>query len=810
MGGGIALGTFNGAALSEAVKLALLRGKDSKGKPFESVEIDVFSGASAGSMSLALMLRALVYITNEQREQAKAKLIKQFGSEFENLNLEGVDLDERKEDLITAQAMQDVQYQAWVKDVNLKRLLARNKKGPIKKRLKHTAGILNRSTVDEIAKKHIQFDSEYLEQDPGFSKRRLLADRVLYASALTNLTPIINDARKELPTVDSGQAVLADGMTSKTHRELRVFDLYFGEYDAEYYNNVTKHPNRWIRYHTGEPFANTVGKLGDPSGEAWAKMAATAVASGAFPFAFEPVVLERRDYEFSNLWPKELKDKGQKSVNFTYTDGGTFNNEPIREAFRMASFIDAHDDRENTDRWIVFVDPYVSDMSTEFGVPVHQRFSLEDPSKLFSNLDGFDLEPRYSLDRLIPHAFSMLNSISNQSRLIEGDKVFNAHKKFKLRDELRPIMKQSLSENPARQTLKQLAEKISSTLETNRKRTLIPPGALTLNGELRRIIREVRELSLIKGRVEELSEYLGGSLVEIEHLDLWHQALSFIMLDLTLDLSGKNERAKLVSIGPLKNPSKNPSVKAQKIPLPGERLGAFGGFTYEKARHVDTLIGQWCAEKFLSKAGLIEATNGSEPVPRLDKLDEEKYRVALEKGSEQLLNRIFEMIADGHAGFISAVPKPVMSWLFKSKILKPMLDKEKTVSYEFRIKLPDGNYDNFEWDGPGAVYGDNDIKPIKQDDGYYLVSFAHFEKNKWKGAHVKKQCLEVDMDGLLIDTEFCRIELPAKEELEKIELYGSPVFMCEIKNNDKSKKLPASRWKGENMAQPLFNEFLNY
>jgi len=54
MGGGVSLGTFNGAALTQTLKLAVLRGNCT------DVQVDCFSGASAGAMSLAVMLRGLV------------------------------------------------------------------------------------------------------------------------------------------------------------------------------------------------------------------------------------------------------------------------------------------------------------------------------------------------------------------------------------------------------------------------------------------------------------------------------------------------------------------------------------------------------------------------------------------------------------------------------------------------------------------------------------------------------------------------------------------------------------------------------
>ena len=50
MGGGVSLGTFSGSALTEVLKLVVLRGRDSNGDPFSEVVVDVFSGASAGAM----------------------------------------------------------------------------------------------------------------------------------------------------------------------------------------------------------------------------------------------------------------------------------------------------------------------------------------------------------------------------------------------------------------------------------------------------------------------------------------------------------------------------------------------------------------------------------------------------------------------------------------------------------------------------------------------------------------------------------------------------------------------------------------
>src|SRR5690606_23657843 len=168
-------------------------------------------------------------------------------------------------------------------------------------------------------------------------------------------------------------------------------DLYFSRIGEDDPLGATEHPARWCRYHDGPESAGRIGSLRER--RTWAKLAATALASGAFPFAFSPVVLKRRVYEFGPLWPKALRDAKIDEYPFTYVDGGMFNNEPIREAFRLAAFIDALDPGDHFDRRILFVDPNVRLPEDEFRVPVHRAFFLANPN-IFGSLDGVDLVRR--------------------------------------------------------------------------------------------------------------------------------------------------------------------------------------------------------------------------------------------------------------------------------------------------------------------------------------------------------------------------------------------------------------------------------
>ena len=61
MGGGVSLGSFSGAALTEALKLLVLFGKDKSGKDYDEVIVDGMSGASAGAIALIIMLKYLLY-----------------------------------------------------------------------------------------------------------------------------------------------------------------------------------------------------------------------------------------------------------------------------------------------------------------------------------------------------------------------------------------------------------------------------------------------------------------------------------------------------------------------------------------------------------------------------------------------------------------------------------------------------------------------------------------------------------------------------------------------------------------------------
>ena len=777
MGGGVSLGTFNGAALSEAIKLAILRGIDSKGNRFGRVEVDVFSGASAGAMSLGLMLRGLVHQTDTQRTAARTALKTQFGGEFTGLP------QKLKLAMVAAQVVQDIQKRIWVHEISLDRLLADGPSGTETDGIRYTAGVVNRAAVDEIARQYFDF--------PGgvdLSRRKVLADRVLYACTLANVTPIFTDARNELPIEKGGIPALSDGMTTKMHRELRVFDLCFKDIASEEFDDPRKHPGRWVRYHVG---GQVDGKVGDLNRrKTWAKIAATAVASGAFPLAFEPVVLKRDDWEFhKEIWP--FKDGDRKDYNFTYVDGGSYNNEPIREAFRMASFIDAHSRNEDFERCIIFVDPNIEKPEPSLRVPVHQRFLLDDPN-ILGTFDGYDLERGASLDRLIPHAMALVGGVIDQAKSIEGDKVFQVRNKFALRKEIRPLLAATLTKTPRDADLEKLHDFCEKILTKDQQRMMIPPGALSVAGELERVIAEAGDnaFDAIKGGADAFVADRPGA----NHKHLWLRALSFVAFDLAMNLTGKNDSNKLIAIAPLSDPmnKRNPGF----ITLPGGRIAGFAGFMSSRPGVYETDIGRWCAQNFMQLAALIE----HRPLPDMPDFSDQEvlFQQDLDVGMDKLADRLIAMIAQAHVEFLSAIPQWLMKLALKSKLTRAAAPERDEVTYEFRIKLPAANHKDFEFDGPGL--GDQDIKPVRVGDDHYLITFATLDKKSgaWRGAHVTDDAaISVDKDGLLFDSSFCTIKLPGEGDakIRAADLMPYPVFLAEIDDHDKNEELSADRWR---------------
>jgi predicted acylesterase/phospholipase RssA len=829
MGGGVSLGTFSGAALSQALKLLLLRGVDRRGEPYARVEVDVFSGASAGSMALSLMLRGLTCPDPVREPAAAARLAEEFGAEFRDL------APEAKRALVAAQILQDVQEEVWVREISLEKLLAKDGESDAGHRLRHTAGLVDRGAVEELARRYLAFPGGSAPGNGGeagshpdsggssggidLSHRRILADRVLFAHSMANLTPLVADASREYPVDELGVLGLSDGMTSHVHRELRVFDLHFTRVDADSLTDADAFPRRWCRYHAGPKVVDEggtgrgIGSLFEHRG--WAKMAATSLASGAFPLAFEPVPLERRSYEFgateegaTSLWPKRLR--GRDRHVFTYVDGGTFLNEPIREAFRLAAFIDAQSPEEGFERLVIFVDPHLVVPDPSPFLPHHAQWILPEPNRLLGWLRAPGLDRRTSLDRLVPLAGTVAHAILNESRVVEADKVFQTRKRFQLRNQIREELDAALDRSPATSVLASLAARLEELLAADRVGLMIPAGALTLEGEIRRVLAEERRAAeedaegdgpggppLLAGlrdkTPDEVRAFLSspGS-VPPNELGDWLRALTFAAVDRVMDLEGKMERSRLVAISPATNPARPGDL----VELPGRRVGGFGGFMSELAGEHEVQVARYCAQLFLESARRIRP----EPLPGLPGFSggkEEQYLREVREGLKQLEDRLARLLAESHVDLLGAIPPRVLRLFLGGKLTGLAREKKDATAWELRLEVPDMSY---EFDGEGLA--DDDIRPRRIGGKLFLITFATYtrgEPRPWSGTHVirRQRALKVDRDrkGPLPDRLFCTVALPTLEMLNAAASLPYPVWVARIETTDEGTRVPSGRWQ---------------
>jgi len=191
----------------------------------------------------------------------------------------------------------------------------------------------------------------------GISAADLLEDQP--AASLFSDRPIRRLARRllEVPpvTVDPHPSAPEDLRMALTLSNLNGVNYVLG------YANVpggfdTTIFSDWIVFRLGK----TAPQEG-PARDLWRSIARAAIASGAFPFAFPSVKLERRlsDYARSEIYdPIATRE-------FTYVDGGLFNNEPVGLAREMVEALEGVDPRIERDRRIhILVDPYVGSNMT--------------------------------------------------------------------------------------------------------------------------------------------------------------------------------------------------------------------------------------------------------------------------------------------------------------------------------------------------------------------------------------------------------------------------------------------------------------
>jgi len=196
-------------------------------------------------------------------------------------------------------------YRPWVKDISLDGLLA------LQQGEDATHSILSSELVEDISRKHLTL--RYTSHVAPVQKKHPAAAKKIYLGlALSNLNGV--DYKRSIsPTGDFRYTRYQDELTKLLDSD----------------------------------------KSADDSLAVWEILRNAAVACGAFPFAFRTKDLARNESEYADEF---LIPFASEVRAFTYTDGGTFQNEPLGLAKNLVDEIDpGHLDTEN--RFYLFVAP---------------------------------------------------------------------------------------------------------------------------------------------------------------------------------------------------------------------------------------------------------------------------------------------------------------------------------------------------------------------------------------------------------------------------------------------------------------------
>ncbi len=844
LGGGVSLGSFSAAALSESLKQQILfaqyatQERTSAGQPvykrYDIVEVDVFSGASAGAMSLAVMLRCLVNSRDKfrflgfdsyerMRERMEQQLLIQFGEEAYKLKQAN---SPKWESLVAVQIMQEVQARLWTDEVNIDKLLG---VGAHAKKLDDTGSFLDRTVVDELARRCFQFGQL---GDRVTHRVHVLGQRVLFACTLANLSYTQQSPTLSSVVAMSGDAgaksrfsaALNDAATDKVHSEVRVFDFNFMPINPE---QARYYPLKWVQYHQAEDLiveqqdsaGRSYGKMirNLDKNEVWREVAATAVASGAFPLAFEPVVLNRYQHEYGEDWAQELRHLTK--FPFTYVDGGVFNNEPIGEALRLAAFLDSAPEARRTDfdRQIIFIDPNVGNSERQLASNVHGKLSLN--RSLLSKKSS--IGKKSALMRMMTKVPHLLAAILNEARTADAAHISQTDEQFAWRESQRAVLRLlyplahsvegaglSLSDE---QIIAQ-RQSVAAQLDRVRAELDFPSNTLQIQHELLRIAYEERThlstvLSFSDGDaplLDSLNRFVYSPSPSRENgAAAWLRCLSMLALDISLRLIGQRQGMTLVPIAPFDFYRNDYRL----LSLPGGGLAGFAGFASAKASAYEVRYGQYCANRMLLEMGLIAPSAPLLPLPNA--FDYSAFDSQLKRNLQSALHkRIKELIPSGIASTAMAFIDGFVQDQIHEFVEEHLYPTHARRSFELRIRIGKELFSLRGFATDGSDSARNRLDAVRVDAHYYLLTQLNYdaESKTWTGGNVEPhtQRLHIDKIGLFSNSAALTLSLPlVSEEMMRS---PNPIFILDASVETSwgtGAHLDKDRWFFYSEAAPL-------
>lgn len=827
LGGGVSLGSFSSSALAESLKQLIMFAdyetldKDASGKPlrrlYDSVEVDVFSGASAGAMSLAIMLRCLVnhrdrykFLNFENymlmREAMEQRLLVQFGEAAYKLKTEN---SPKWESLIAVQTMQEVQAKIWIDEVNIEKLLGTAEGA---KKMDELGSLVDRSVIDDVARRCFKFDK--LGERLSY-RSHVLASRVLFACTLSNLSYTLNRAKHK--TSEAGNkfmAALNDAATDKVHSEIRVFDFNFrplNQEEAKYY------PLKWVQYHqaedllieqqdnSGKAYAKFVRHI--ERNEVWRELSATAIASGAFPMAFEPVVLNRYQYEYGENWAADLAHLTK--YPFTYVDGGMFNNEPIQEAFRLAAYLDNQvSDKFSFDRRIIFIDPNVSDTERQLSANIHSKLSVS--RSFLSGKSSVITKPTaLRIGSQVPH---LLSAMLNESRKLDIEHITHTLAQYEWQTKQRELLRELLLSQPlslSDRTIISQRDQAKLKLDALRLELEYPHNTLQIQHEMLRIAREEAQYlaELLPYGSEEnmlrtLNEFVySPTPSQNKDAKAWIYVLSLLGLDISLGIIGKNKDIYLVGIAPFDFYKNDYSL----LRLPGAGLAGFAGFTLSQASSYEVRYGQYCAYRVLSEMGMLSNQAPAFPLPNA--FDYKLFDAPLRQRLKlSILKRIKELVPKGIVTTVMPFIEGFMQDKINNFIENNLVANAPKLNFEFRIRVGQELFTLRGFDSDGNTSKRNNLEAVRVDNSYYLLTQLSYNTSNfsWSGDNCIDNKIYIDKVGLFSNSSALNIHLPTvtPEMLRS----PNPIFILDASGETSigsQMELKSDRWHFYSEIAPL-------
>jgi predicted acylesterase/phospholipase RssA len=546
--------------------------------------------------------------------------------------------------------------------------------------------LLDRSAIDALA-------TELLSWTAGQPAHPvLLGDRVLLGMNLLNFNGI--------PIRASQLTALPDTVSTTLFRDHRVFCFDFGEPESA--------PLPHWRHFAGEHVH---------AGEAWHEVAATAVASGAVPVAFEPVVLQRVRDEYGSLWPEELEDRDE--FPFTYGDGGPFQHQPLREAMHLIALQDARESPGSFERVLIFVDPNLSGSKHAFGLKFHLPYMVHGNGARVG--DGVMATDPAAHLVAITNRYGVL--ARHQTTFEDLLAAANVNARATWRTQLRATVTELVAQVASAEGVSALADAAEARLECtlHQERTLsaapsAPPPAA-------------------RDAIAHVAFEQTGSHVKPDEMESGERLAYALMalIDQVADLRGKQE-VSVLAVGPTEY---HPADGSPPIPvkLAGDFFANFGGFLDARFRVHDFDAGRAGAASVLARASLLADaaarpayTPWSDEPPSLEAVPAARDRFV--RRIAQLTRQLLEYKI-GYLGVTQAIT--IVAHYVAPKLVRDSGPGKRTAIVRIEVTSAEGEADLYLAGGAG---GDRAGDARRVGDVVVLHTVLDYSDTEIVGPHV--------------------------------------------------------------------------